>query len=244
MPTLIPTLNIVGTTATITDAEAAAINVLVFTVRNENHWNSHSFIIGNGTIELTGIAPGDYTARVMSIGSTGTVSDSVDFSIAGASLSGNVNLSWGRWIYASICQHFDTYRNTLYMFLEGTHRDTTDLQEWFELRVDGPFYHQFQKGWWEATVEINTIVTVAISDKDFHAIRRWTDFVAAIFTNSISIYRYGNEIGDDNTFVDCLKAEDGRRKNLQISHFGQLQPADAVMQASIERHYKVTLSEE
>lgn len=244
MPTLVPNLAIVGSTATITGAEAGSINVFLFASRNTEQWNALSYIIGNGNIEIAGIAPGDYTGRVMSIDSPGTVSDAVDFSVSGAALSGGINSSWGRWIYASVCSHFEDYRGSLHMFLEGQHRETDNLQEFFELRVDGPYYQQINKGWWNLIVEVNAIVTVAKSDKDFHAIRFWADFIASLFVNSINIYRFGNRPGDDSTFVDCLVAMDGYRRNLQISHFGQLQPADAVLQASVERHYKVSLQEE
>jgi len=247
MPTQVPDLAIASGIATITNSEAGSTNVFVFAVRDTERWHALDFIIGDGTIPITGIAPGDYTGRVMSIDSPGTVSDAVDFSVSGAVSSGGINANWGRWIYASICQHFQDRKDangTLYMFLEGTHRDDTDLQHWFELRVDGPYYQQFNKGWWDVIVEVNAVITVAKSDKDFHAIRYWTDFVASIFTNTIEIFRYGNKPSDDNTFVDCIYAQDGRRKNLQISHFGQLQPADEVLQASVERHYKTTLPEE
>jgi len=244
MPTAIPTLNIVGSTATITGAEAGSINVLVFTTRNNNRWHTINSIIGNGTIEIEGVAPGDYTGRVMSIGSTGTVSDSVDFSVTGASPSGGVNANWGRWIYASICQHFEDLRSGLFMFLEGEHRETQDQLEFFELRVDGPFFQQFSKGWWKLIVEVNAIITVPKSDKDFHNIRLQTDFVTSLFTNNILTYRYGKEIQDDDTFLGCLQAQDGKRKNLQVSHFGQLQPAAEVLQAGVERHYTMELAEE
>jgi len=130
------------------------------------------------------------------------------------------------------------------MFLEGEQRQTQDFQQFFELRVDGPFYTQYQKGWWDLIVEVNTIVTVAKSDQDFHAIRRVTDAVAAIFTNDIEVYKYGNGVLDDSTFIECLHAMDGFRRRLQISHFGQLQPSDDILMASIERHYHMVLAKE
>ena len=244
MPTAIPTLNIVGSIATITNAEAGSINVLVFTIQNENRWHTINSIVGNGTIEIENLAPGNYTGRVMSIGSTGTVSDSVDFSVAGTSLSGGINANWGRWIYASVCQHFEANRGTLRMFLEGEHRETQNLQQFFELRMDGPFYQQFQKGYWKLIVEVNAIITVGKSDKDFHNIHLQTDFVTSMFTNIINTFRYGKEIQDDDTFLGCLQAEDGRRKDLHVSHYGQLQPADDVLQAGVERHYTMELAEE
>jgi len=201
MPTQVPNLNITGSTATITNAEAGSINVFLFAVRDTERWS-------------------------------------------GATLSGGINANWGRWIYASVCDHFETYRDTLHMFLEGQLRETDELQQFFELRVDGPYYQQINKGWWKLIVEVNAIITVAKNDTDFHAIRLWTDFVASLFTNTINIYRYGDEPGDDNTYVDCLMAMDGYRRKLQVSHFGQLQKADEILQAGVERHYQVELPEE
>ena len=238
-----PTLSITGTTATITNA-AATTNTLIFSDRGGVIWWTIGSIVGNGTVEIDNVASGDYTGRVMAIGSPGTVSDSEDFSVAGASPSGGVNANWGRWIYASICQHFEDLRSGLLMFLEGEHRTTQDTLQFFELRVDGPFFQQFTKGYWNLKVEINAIITVPKSDKDFHNIRKQTDFVTSMFTNSILTYRYGKEIQDDNTYLGCLQAEDGKRKNLQVSHFGQLQTTDEILQAGVERHYKMELAEE
>jgi len=244
MPTAVPTLTIVNSIATISGSEVGSTNVLVFTLQGKDDWHALDSIIGDGTIAIQNIAPGNYTGRAMSIGSPGTVSDAVGFTVSGGTLSGGVDPDWGRWCYASICQHFEANRGSLHMFLEGEHRQTQDHQQFFELRVDGPFYTQFQKGWWRLIVEVNAIVTVAKSDKDFHAIRRVTDAVASIFTNDIEVYKYGSGPLDDNTFIECLHAMDGFRRKLQISHFGQLQSSDDILMASIERHYKMVIAKE
>lgn len=244
MPTVVPNLNIVGTTATVSGSEAGSINVFVFTLQGQNNWHSLASIVGDGAIDLSPLPGGDYTGRIMSIGSPGTVSEAVNFNIAATALGTGINANWGRWLYASICQYFDTHRGTLDMFLEGEHRATSQLQKFFELRVDGPYYQNLNKGWWNLTVEVNAIITVAKSDQDFHEIRRATDFVASLFSNTIHCYRYGDGPYDDSSFIGCLTALDGYRRQLQISHFGQLHPTDAVLQACVERHYKMVLPEE
>ena len=239
---LTPALSIDGNLlATISNSETDYENHLSILKVSNSKWHTIGSRTGDGTLQIAGLSAGDYTARVMSIGSPGTVSDSVAFSVSGDALNGGVNANWGRWIYASICKHFNTHRGDYTMFVEGEEKDIRGNSSYFELRVDGPYYTQSMHGFWDCRIEINTVFTFANKDNVFYA-REFADKLASIFT-TISCYRYGNGIYDDDTLLGCLQPIEGYREKLQISQFGVMPNAE-VQQGSIERHYKMELAEE
>jgi len=240
---LTPSLAIANGIATITGAEPTYTNVLVFTITGENSWHALSYITGNGTIAITGLSDGSYTARVMSISSPGTVSDSVDFSITNSTVSSNINADWSRWIFASVSYHFDQRKGSLDMFIEGQHRDTRTLKDFFELRVDGPYYTELSKNYWQLYIEVNALVQSTKDDHSYHRIWDNCGTVSAMFTD-IPVYKYGNGILDDQSYLGCLNLlQDTRgRERLQTSHFGQIEPKTPILQATIEGHYEMHLS--
>lgn len=227
--------------ATISNSETTYTNFIIINRVDNSKWHTIGNRIGNGTLQISGLAPGNYYARVISVGSPGTVSDYTTFTVSGDALISGVNYNWGRWIYASICKYFNTNKGDYTMFIEGQEKDTSALTEWFELRVDGPYYSQVNQGYWDCYIEINTIFTLT-NRADTYEARRIADYLASLF-NTINCYRYGSGIYDDNSFLGCLLPVDGYRERLQISQFGVMPNAE-VQQGSIERHYKMELVEE
>lgn len=243
-----PDLSITDTEATITKSKDRFTNILVATKQGENTWIALGTRQGNGTIEFNQTLPnGNYTARVMSVGSPGTVSDAVDFVISNPLvINPYPGIHWDRWVFASICQHFDDRRGTLPMYVEGTHRDTRELEDFFELRVDGPWYSEISKNYWWVFIEINVLIQSAKNNTDFHRIRKMTGIISQILERCIKVYKYGNEPYDDSSLLGVLERQDDRRgKNadrIQINHFGQIEPKLKLEQSTVEAHYVMKLS--
>lgn len=150
-----------------------------------------------------------------------------------------------RWVFASISAHFDSLRSGLPMFIEGQVRDTLAMKEFIELRVDGPYRTEVSKGYWKLYVEINVLCQHTMED-DYHRMRQITGIVAAIFTDCISVYKYGPDaVVDDQSYIGMLKRldNDKGRNNLQTSHFGQVDPVNHLEQATVESHYVMFLEE-
>lgn len=152
-----------------------------------------------------------------------------------------LNENWDRWIFASISQHFETNCGTFPMYIEGMKRDTSKLPEFFELRIDGPYYTEYAKDQWTVYVEINTLIQVTKDKTDFHKMRRRTGQISAIMEPCIILYRYGDTAPDDQEQFGYLERIDGDKERIQTSHFGQIEPRFELEQSTVEAHYRAML---
>ena len=148
--------------------------------------------------------------------------------------------NWPRWIFASVSKHFDDNKQGIPMYIEGQHRNTKDIKDFFELRMDGPQFTEISKNSWDIYVEINCLVQSAMDDTNYHRIHQNVGIVAAAFTN-IRIFKYGDGPGDDESLIGCLKLIQDKRKRhrLDIFHFGQIEVSTELVQATVEGHYKM-----
>jgi len=66
---------------------------------------------------------------------------------------------------------------------------------------------------------------------------------AVAFEPSITVFKLGNGIEDDQSFVGCLQLlqNAATRDYVEINHFGQIDAKTKLMQASVEGHYKMVL---
>jgi len=243
---LTPTLSVTDKVATIADGELTYENILLYTKESTNQWGTLGTRTGNGDIDFTAydLPNGNYTLRVMSVGSPGTVSDTAALVINDA-VAANLypNSNWDRWIFASVSQHFEDRRGTVPMYIEGMHRDTNELEEFIELRIDGPWFTEISKNCWYIYVEINVLCQAVKNNQDFHRMRKLAGLVSNIFERCIRVYRYGNNPQDDQSVVGSLQRIDDHRgkERIQISHFGQIEPKMKLEQSTVETHYSMKL---
>jgi len=153
------------------------------------------------------------------------------------------NPNWARWVFASVSKHFDDRRSGIHMFIEGQHRDTRELKDYFELRVDGPTLLEVSKGCWKLRVEVNILATATFDEANYHTIHTLAGIAQAAFT-TIEVYKYGINIQDDQTFLGCLILRQNRstRDFLELNHFGRIDVSIPLMQATVEGHYTMTLN--
>jgi len=157
----------------------------------------------------------------------------------------SANPNWPRWIFATVSKHF-TDAGTVAgfpLFIEGQHRATRKLKDFFELRMDGPTLREVSKGCWILRVEINILVQSTMDDTNYHRIHQSVGVAAAAFEKAISVFKFGNNPQDDQTFVGCLQLLQSRetRDYIEINHFGQIDPQTKLVQSSVEGHYKMVL---
>lgn len=150
-----------------------------------------------------------------------------------------------RWIIASVSRHFEDRRQGIPMFIEGQIRQTRELEDFIEIRIDGPNYTELSKSFWRVYIEINVLIQSVQDKKDRFRIYKSTGVVASAFENVISIFKFGDEAGDDDSLVGCLKLQGDRsaRERVQISHFGQIEPQTGIFQSTVEAHYVAELRE-
>jgi hypothetical protein len=152
----------------------------------------------------------------------------------------SINSNWPRWLFASITTHFDdALGSNLPVYVEGTHR-TVDLavEDFCEVRIDGPNITELSKDYYKLYVEINILVTSHKNDEDFHRIHTNVGLIVAAFSD-ISLYKYG----DDDTALGCanLVTDHKGKQTIAVHHFGQIDPDKQLLQSTVEGHYVVYL---
>jgi len=146
-----------------------------------------------------------------------------------------------RWVFASVSKHFDDLKGSITLYIEGMHRDTRKLEEFIELRVDGPTYTEISKKYWKLYIEINVLLQCAKNNQNFHRMRQLSGNVMEMFKPCITVYRYGDDDSLVGTFVRM--DQEANRNNMQVSHFGQVDPVNQLEQATVESHYVMHLEE-
>jgi hypothetical protein len=157
-----------------------------------------------------------------------------------------MNGNWPRWVLTSIEKHFNDNRGTLTMFIEGQHRNTDTLQDFMELRTNGPHIIELSRNYFNVGIEVNVLLHSVMNDQDAHKLRDNIGLVVAIFTDII-VYKYGDNAVDDGTILTCLRLKQNPRgiegDRLTVSNFGQIKPSIKLQQATIEGHYETDLEE-
>jgi len=149
-----------------------------------------------------------------------------------------MNENWPRWFFASISKHFDD--NTTYkMFVEGEPRETWETQDFFECRIDGPDFTNLSKNLWLAEVDVSILVQSVINYEDMHRIHKMAGEAAAAFDIPLVIYQYN----DGDAVLSCLELiQDARsRESINISHFGQININQSLLQATVGGRFKTNL---
>jgi hypothetical protein len=155
-----------------------------------------------------------------------------------------INPKWARWAFASVVNHFQNNLDTtrVPIFVEGEKRNTDTLKTFAEVRMDGPFFTEVSRDCYKIEGEVNILIQATLDEMDAQLIHRSVGLVTAAFSD-ISVYRFGDEPGDDNSFVWCWKLinDSRRRERVQVSHFGVIEPNTKLTQATVEAHYDVFL---
>lgn len=156
-----------------------------------------------------------------------------------------MDTNWSRWIFASITTHFDGII-TISTFVEGMDRQTKDLSEFAEIRIDGPRTNELSADYWRLYIEVNILIQTIMNDRDLH--RHWKNIgdVNMAFLNCISVYKKADRDGNngDGSRLGCFQLVTDRynRENIVTSNFGQIDKSVKLQQATVEAHYEMFLS--
>ncbi len=154
----------------------------------------------------------------------------------------NYSEHWHRWITASVAKHFAVglEPREIKLFVEGFERPSEDLNEWVELRIDGPFTEEMTRGVWRLDIEINVLICI---NEDAHAYRTQivSGIITKLFERCIDVYKYGDEEDDDGTQLGCLVLRTDGRNKIVPSNFGKVRPDTRHLQSSVEAHYQMDL---
>lgn len=167
------------------------------------------------------------------------------------------NKSWARWSKASISKHFQDLLSpapinepfdpndplSFPLFIEGQHRDTDAIPNFFELRVDGPRLLEVSKDCWKLRVEINILCQSVMNDSDYHIIDDMIGLAQSAFTNSIPVCRFGIRPDDDDSFVGCYVIQQAVETvdYIEGNRLGQIDIQTKLLQSMVEAHYVMDL---
>jgi len=153
--------------------------------------------------------------------------------------------NWPRWIFASMTEYFSDAIN-IPVFIEGMDRETKDLKDFAEIRVDGPWMNELSVDVWKFRIEINILIQSVMGDKNLHRFYDDIGDVNFAFTNCISVYKHPDINGQngDGSFLGCFKLAIDRydRENIKTSNYGQIDKNVKLQQATIEAHYEMFLN--
>lgn len=166
----------------------------------------------------------------------------------------SANRNWSRWIFASISKHFQDKIDATFnsnpggvvpkLYIEGDERITADLEQYFELRMDGPSFKELDKDFWIIDIEINILVTAKKNSTDFstHLIYDLAGMIVSAFKNGIKVYKYGDRDEDDQSFLECLQLHPQNAQDaILVTYLGDLGPDVTVTQAAVEAFYRMHL---
>lgn len=152
-----------------------------------------------------------------------------------------------RWVFASISVYFKSIANglNLPLLVEGVdEREPEEMQEdHAELRVSGPFVREVSHGMWRTWTDINVLLTdrMMMSSEDAYGIARWGGKFEQAMTERIPVYKYGPDVGDDQSLIGCLTHRKGMAESIRLIYFGQISREDRIRQAVVDGRYEMYL---
>ena len=151
-----------------------------------------------------------------------------------------------RWITASCAKHFDAFKGSVFLHFEGSGPRPTpitypDLKFWAEFRCDGPYTVPCTRNEELYNVELNVLLCSVVEDTYAYRIQELMGIFGVAFTSTISVYRYGDNPQDDQSFVGCLQLLTTNSERVNFSNFSQIGPNTLLKQGSIEGHYRMHL---
>lgn len=155
-----------------------------------------------------------------------------------------INPNWTRWIWASATKWWDDHKGDLPIFFEGDDRDTADLQDYIEFRMDGPKFVEFTADSYEVRVQINILVASVMNSKTTHRFQQTMGLVQSMFSKTIPVFKYGDMPQDNpSELIGCLQIQmNGRNsEKLSVNQFGQIEKTFRMQQATIEAEYRMDI---
>ncbi len=146
--------------------------------------------------------------------------------------------NWPRWIFASLCKHFDDNRQTVKLFIEGADNDLSAETDYFEFRMNGPLIREMSKDFWKFEVVVNILIIHKFDNKSIHTLHNLVGIASAAFQNCIPVFKYGvgpddNRLAQLGSFVLDTQGQNG----VEANHFGQVGSDTKEMQSSVEAAY-------
>lgn len=160
------------------------------------------------------------------------------------SKSDQIDANWFRWVLASVNTHFQNYKHTYILYLEGDERTTGDEEDYAELRMDGPLIQVPQKGLYWLDYDINILIQSHMNHIQLYNMHIAMGTFAKGMTQDIPVYKYGSGPLDDQTLLGCLKLHHTQRagnRGIEVNTFGIIHQDTRITQTTLEGHYRLEI---
>lgn len=161
------------------------------------------------------------------------------------------NRALRKWIQASVAKYFKDVANAespvIPCLIDGIETRSDAFMEApnrVEVRVNGPYTKRFS-GCEMARVFINILVSSMMDGAEENVYK--CDEILGVFHEAadadIPIFKYGSEVGDDESLYACLKLISGKNDYLRVVTFGQLQDNTRLRQGMVAGTYEVYVAQ-
>lgn len=160
----------------------------------------------------------------------------------------SANPNWAKWVFASVATALkqvaiDSNIPCIVEQLDHRSEHFMATPSRAEIRISGPFLDELSLNYFHAQVYANVLLTSVYGD-DPYFIQKASGLFQSVMSSPIPVFRYGNEAGDDQSFIDCLNPQGGRAGGVKVFHFGPLTETDKVKQSAIDARYSMYLVNE
>jgi hypothetical protein len=129
-------------------------------------------------------------------------------------------------------------------FYEGADRLTSREPNYYEVRLDGPYYEPCgTRGEYKASIEVNILINTTRNEKYLFLHANLKGIAASALSRDYCIYRIGNvgkEDSDDQSFFEVMTLIG--KDQIKVSEFGMIDTNTEVFQAVAEAHYEMRFS--
>lgn len=148
-----------------------------------------------------------------------------------------MNPLWIKWIHASINTYFTNALKVKFgieVYIEGIHRNIDDkIQDWVEVRWNGPVAHETTKDNWFLNIELNLLISSITNRADSYAHKKVVGLVQSTIVNTFPIYQF-DEASD--VLFDCFQLQ-ADTFGISTTYLGSVQQMVEIEQTSIEAVY-------
>lgn len=149
-----------------------------------------------------------------------------------------------RWITASVNTYVKRQLAGRNLYIEGQQRNTSDMEDYFELRMDGPHMIQVTALEWNFYVTVNLLLTIKKDEQDMYKLQKLMGTALKALAVCIPVYKFGNGPDDDNASrIGELVRKEMPQAPVDTTTFGQIDPTLPVEQGVSAAPYELYVCE-
>ena len=156
--------------------------------------------------------------------------------------------NWPRWVQASVAFYFKDVadNNNFKSMVEGLdERDTAFMEapERLEIRINGPDIVEQSHNYWHFEVGANILIFSHMGGQlpNAYSGTMIAGYMAQAASNPIPVFKFGNGVDDDQSFIGCLTLRRGSKESVKVFHFGEINREDRLRQYGVDVNLEMNI---